>query len=183
MTYRPIILTATGLALLAGPMALAQSKPADQPVTAPKDEKADKQDDGIDEAGRTAGRIVTQPARDVGIAKTTIPDVLAEATQDPYNQRRVKTCRQIAAELTKLNEALGPDFTPGPHAGENRVGKLAEAGGKTVVNSIIPFRSLIREVSGAAPAQRRYERAIDAGFARRGFLRGVHRTRGCKTSF
>jgi hypothetical protein len=52
-----------------------------------------------------------------------------------------------------------------------------------VVNTLIPFRGLIREISGAAPAQRRLNAAIDAGFARRGYLRGVLRTRGCKTPF
>jgi len=39
---------------------------------------------------------------------------------------------------------------------------------------------VIREVSGAASAQRALQAAIAAGFARRGFLRGVYQTRGCK---
>lgn len=161
----------------------ASAQTAASPKHPPAEAAPPPEPSRMDEAGRNAGRIVTQPVRDVGIAKVKIPDVLAEATQDPYSLTRLKTCRQISATLTQLNEALGPDFTPGPHNGENRAGKLAEAGGKTVVNSIIPFRSLIREVSGAAPAQRRYERAIDAGFAQRGFLRGVYRTRGCKTPY
>ncbi|MEE3154506.1 MAG: hypothetical protein VX309_03150, partial [Pseudomonadota bacterium] len=55
-----------------------------------------------------------------------------------------------------------------------------EAGGKTIVNSIIPFRGLVREITGAAPAQRRLNTAIDAGFARRGFLRGAAISRGCR---
>ena len=45
---------------------------------------------------------------------------------------------------------------------------------------IVPVRGLVREVSGAASAQRELEAAIAAGFARRGFLRGVYQTRGCK---
>lgn len=171
-----ILIGAAMLTLAASAWAQSSAKSPAEAPPAPDHEE-------INEAGRSAGRIVSQPVRDVGLAKTKIPDVLAEASQDPYSLNRLRTCRQISAALTKLNEALGPDFTPGPHEGENRVGKLAAAGGKTVVNSIIPFRGLIREVSGAAPAQRRYERAIDAGFARRGFLRGVHRTRGCKTPY
>jgi hypothetical protein len=66
---------------------------------------------------------------------------------------------------------------------ENRAGKLAEAGGKTIINSIIPFRGLVREVTGAAPNDRRMNAAVDAGLARRGFLRGVHLRQGCKTRF
>ncbi len=41
-------------------------------------------------------------------------------------------------------------------------------------------RGLVREVSGAAPAERRKNAAIDAGYARRGYLRGVYETRRCK---
>ena len=53
-------------------------------------------------------------------------------------------------------------------------------GPKTVVNAIIPFRGLVREISGAAPEQRRLNDAIDAGFARRGFLRGIATSRKCR---
>ncbi len=56
---------------------------------------------------------------------------------------------------------------PGTETKENRAGKLAEAGGKAVINSIIPFRSLLREVTGAAPADRRLNAALDASYARR----------------
>ncbi|MNY53916.1 hypothetical protein D3C86_1897200 [compost metagenome] len=78
---------------------------------------------------------------------------------------------------------LGADYVPGAETKENRAGKLAEAGGKSVINSIIPFRSVLREVTGAAPADRRLNAALDAGYARRGFLRGVHANRGCRTKF
>ena len=69
-------------------------------------------------------------------------------------------------------------FVAGAQTNENRASKIAEAGGKTIVNSLIPFRGLVREVSGAAPAQRRLNAAIDAGYARRGFLRGLAKAKG-----
>lgn len=127
-----------------------------------------------------AADIVTQPARDVGVSKRDIPPALAAAAKDPYSLEGVRTCRQLARAVDELNEILGPDFQPGAKYQENRMAKLAQAGGKTVINSIIPFRSLVREVSGAAPADRRMRAALDAGFARRGYLRGVHATRRCK---
>ena len=68
-------------------------------------------------------------------------------------------------------------------AGGGLADNLAEAGGKTVVNAIIPFRGLVRELTGAAPADRRLNAALDAGYARRGFLRGVHAKQGCRTTF
>ena len=127
-----------------------------------------------------ATEIVTQPARDVGVSRREIPPPLVKAAEDPYSLKGLKNCRQIAVAIGELNDAIGPDFS-GPTAyRENRMAKLAAAGGRTVVNSIIPFRSLVREVTGAAPADRRLRAAINAGFARRGYLRGVHATRGCR---
>lgn len=140
-------------------------------------------DSKLEQTGEKAGEIVSQPARDVGIAKTEIPPLLEKAADAPYDMTGLRTCKQITAAVVELNEVLGPDFKAGAETKENRAGRLAEAGGKAVVNTLIPFRGLIREISGAAPAQRRLNAAIDAGFARRGYLRGVLRTRGCKTPF
>lgn len=72
------------------------------------------------------------------------------------------------------------DFSTGKENNENRTGKIMEAGGRTIVNALIPFRGLVREVTGAAPAERRLQAAISTGLARRGFLRGMATTKGCK---
>jgi hypothetical protein len=163
--------------LLAADGACAQSDPGQTPPQEPA------RPSRVGEIGRKAGEIATQPVRDIGVSKAEIPQVLVQATDDPYSLQGLRTCRQLAAAVTELNGVLGPDFEPGPDPKENRGAKLAEAGGKTVVNSLIPFRSLVREISGAAPAQRSLNAAIDAGYARRGFLRGVHRRQGCRTPF
>lgn len=149
----------------------------------PPEKEAEKTDGSSGGMRKKAGDIVAQPVRDVGVDKPDIPPVLVEAVKDPYSLKGLKTCRQYSAALTALNEALGPDFAAGGPAKENRGAKLAEAGGKTVVNSLIPFRQLVREISGAAPAQRNLNAAVDAGLARRGFLRGVHLRQGCRTPF
>jgi hypothetical protein len=140
-------------------------------------------EDRVVGAGKKAGEIASQPARDLNIDRKEIPPILVTAAHDPYDLAGLSTCQQLAAEVGRLNEVLGPDFVPADPAAENKGEKLAEAGGKAVVNSLIPFRGLVREVSGAAPAQRAMNAAVDAGLARRGFLRGVHRARGCRTSF
>jgi len=127
-----------------------------------------------------AGDIASQPVRDVGINKREIPEVLQRSADDPYATETVRTCAQISSAMRELNEVLGPDYEPGRTTRENRVGRLAEAGGKTVVNAFIPFRGLVREVSGAAPAERRYNAALDAGLVRRGFLRGLAVAKGRK---
>lgn len=135
----------------------------------PKDQTLDK-----------AGSIATQPIRDVGVDKDKIPDVLQKAVENPYAPPSARTCKAYNVALGELNAVLGEDFTVGAEANENRAGKIAEAVGKTIVNSLIPFRGLVREISGAAPAERRLQAAVTAGVARRGYIRGLASARGCK---
>jgi len=135
------------------------------------------------EAKKKAVDIGSQPVRDVGMSKREIPPILEKAFNDPYSLKGLKSCKALAGEVTNLNAVLGADYSVGNEYTENRAGKLAEAGGKTIINSIIPFRGLVREVTGAAPADRHMNAAVDAGLARRGFLRGVHLKQGCKTKF
>jgi hypothetical protein len=168
-------LTVAVLTLLSG-VALAAGNSGQ-----PANSQAPGEEGRMQSIGKSAGRIASQPARDVGVAKTGIPPALQKAWDAPYALKGIRTCRDLSKAFHDLTDVMGPDFAPGEVKKENKAGKLAEAGGKTIVNSILPFRGLVREVTGAAPAQRRLERAIAAGYARRGFLRGVHQARGCKT--
>lgn len=124
-----------------------------------------------------AGDIAEQPAKDVGAVKTKIPPVLQQAAAAPYSLSGLSKCARIADAFDELGEALGPDFVQGVDRKKSRKVKVT---GDTVAGLIVPFRGLVREVSGAASAQRALNAAVDAGFARRGFLRGVYQTRGCK---
>jgi hypothetical protein len=124
-----------------------------------------------------AGDIATQPARDVGAVKTRIPPVLQAAAADPYSLDGLAKCGAIRAAITDLSGALGPDYEGAVDAKKSRKIKVT---GNTVAGLIVPFRGVVREVSGAASAQRELNAATDAGFARRGFLRGVYETRKCK---
>nr|WP_047168815.1 hypothetical protein [Sphingomonas sp. Y57] len=170
------------LAMFTVPLAAAGRDAAPPPDNAATGNTQAVGEDGrLQSMGKSAGRIASQPARDVGVAKTGIPVPLQKAWDAPYSLKGIRTCRDISRAFHELTDVIGPDFQAGDVKKENKAGKLAEAGGKTIVNSIIPFRGLVREVTGAAPAQRRLERAIDAGYARRGFLRGVHQTRKCRT--
>ena len=172
--------TIAKLGMTAGLMGVLATGPAcaQQPAPATASQP-EKRNDPVEDTARKAGQIATQPVRDVGISKREIPPVLVKATEGPYATAGVRTCRQIGGAMTELNAVLGPDFAPGEAKKEYKAGKLAEAGGKTVINAFIPFRGLVREISGAAPAERRYDAALDAGLARRGFLRGLAQAKGC----
>lgn len=51
--------------------------------TAALEQEQEKKDDTL----KKAGSIATQPARDVGIDKDKIPEVLQKAVEDPYKRR------------------------------------------------------------------------------------------------
>jgi hypothetical protein len=170
MLFRTIALLAS---LTFAGAALAQDHPASE---SKKEDGAPKKDD---DTLKTAGHIVSQPARDVGIDKAKVPDLLARAVAQPYAMPG-KGCKPVVAAIGGLNALLGPDFGSNSAENENKFGKLAAAGGEAVVNSLIPLRGIVREVSGAGPADRRLDAAVNAGLARRGFLRGLAVSRGCK---
>ncbi|MEP9358672.1 hypothetical protein [Sphingomonas sp. KR3-1] len=126
---------------------------------------------------KQAEDIAAQPAKDVGVVKTRIPPVLARAAKNPYSLSGLRKCADIRGAFDELSKALGPDFVADSDPAKSRKLKVT---GDTVAGLIVPFRGLVREVSGAASAQRALEAALAAGFARRGFLRGVYQSRGCK---
>lgn len=134
-----------------------------------------------DETVKRAGEIATQPVRDVGLSKKKIPPILVSASAAPY-ARPTGRCSSIMGEMVQLNAVLGPDFGQPVKKKGSTGGKIAAAGGETLVNTIIPFRGLVREVSGAASADRQLAAAVNAGVARRGYLRGVGQARGCKVA-
>jgi hypothetical protein len=125
-------------------------------------------------------KIAVQPGVDVGVKKVEIPPVLLRAAANPYATSGTANCAQIKSGIANLSAVLGADFAVTASTRQNRAGKLAEAGGTSLVNGLLPFRGLVREISGAAPAERRMNAAINAGLARRGFLRGVAVARTCR---
>ncbi|MFN4114384.1 MAG: hypothetical protein ACK4GD_10630 [Sphingomonadaceae bacterium] len=121
-------------------------------------------------------RIATTPIRDLNLTRDPIPAVLIRANEAPYDANGLRRCRDIGAAIAELDAVLGPDIDV---AAEERdrisVGRIAQS----AVGSLIPFRSIVRELSGAADHRRAFEEAIYAGSIRRGFLKGLGQQRGC----
>lgn len=132
---------------------------------------------------RQAGEIATQPLSDTNLKKREIAPVLEQAVIDPYAGDDTRSCKALVAAIAELDAALGEDFDAPPLPPATRDQKREEgagAVGKAVVNGLIPFRGLVRYVSGAEKADRAYNLAVDAGLTRRGFLKGIGRQKGCK---
>ncbi len=110
-----------------------------------------------------------------------IPPKLLAIQESPYSLAGLGKCAAIIGEINELGTVLGPDVNE--QVDKDRAKKREETAGRVVGNvagSIIPFRGLIGEVTGANAERRRYALAVYAGTVRRGFLKGVGLERGCK---
>lgn len=133
------------------------------------------------EAGSMVKDTITQPLSDINLKRRDIPDVLLAIRDDPYALDSIRTCKALIAEVQRLDEALGPDFDQvlaDDKDQKRREAAKAVAGG--LIGSLIPFRALIREVSGANKSEEAFRAAIYAGVVRRGFLKGYGQHRRCK---
>lgn len=121
--------------------------------------------------------VAATPVTDLNLRKGEIPEILVAATERTYTLAGLSTCQQLASVIGELDAVLGDDLDT-PTEGERRTspGRLAQS----VVGSFIPFRGIIREVSGANSKQRELQAAIQAGVARRSFLKGYGQARGCR---
>lgn len=160
MRLRPFV-KAGGVALLLASASLAVAQENDERVT-------DRDPNVVD--------VAKTPLSDLNLAKDEIPEVLVEAASAPYSTDGLARCRALIGEVTRLDAILGPDLDVATEEERNvSAGKVAQS----IVGGLIPFRGLVREVTGAADRKRQFEQAILAGFARRAFLKGIGQQRGC----
>jgi hypothetical protein len=133
------------------------------------------------------GDAVTAPLEDLNLKRDAIPAVLLKAQAAPYDVARMTSCEQIAAEVGRLDDALGPDLDePPPPDSRTRTERGADMAGDAAVGAIrdtttdlIPFRSWVRRLTGAEQHSRRVRDAIQAGRVRRGYLKGVGMNLNC----
>ena len=143
--------------------------------------------EGAGQFGRGFGAAATAPLEDLNLRRQPIPTVLLQAEANPYDLRNLNQCRPIAAEVARLDEALGPDMDEPPSPdGRFLSERAAEAALRAALDAVrntttdfIPGRSWIRRLSGAEAHSRHVQAAIQAGRMRRAFLKGVGMQRNC----
>ena len=127
-----------------------------------------------------AEKAIMQPAKDINLTKDKIPVRLAEIRKAPYDLTGIEGCRALTTEITSLRPLLGPDVNEDPKLSraEKRERKASRLAGG-FIGGLIPFRGLVREITGANASRSRYQAALAAGFARRSFLKGIALGQGC----
>ena len=189
---RLIVAAALGASLTAAPIVNAQTKKppssrtakpkpaaeAPPPVYVPQ-ERLKTSDDLKSEGVKGAA---TTPLRDIGVEKTDIPELLLQALTDPY-ARPPKNygCAYLTALIRPLDDVLGPDIDLNPPGDENLVdrGKALGVAADVATSALIPFRGVVRQISGAASHDRLIQSAYVAGSVRRAYLKGLGESRGC----
>ncbi|MDP5102528.1 MAG: hypothetical protein NWP98_01220, partial [Erythrobacter sp.] len=118
-----------------------------------------------------AMEVAKTPLRDLNIDARDIPEVLLASARDPYALTGLDTCDAIVIQIAALDTELGADFDIADSDGNDRFseGRI----GQNVVGSFLPFRGIVREVSGAASNDRALRAAYTAGMVRRSFLKGL----------
>jgi hypothetical protein len=156
----------------------------------------------VDEAIEAA----TGPLQDLNLRRQEIPPLLVKAAMNPYAPSPKARCSEIAEEVSQLDALLGADVqpktitlaasdggmvdymsnldnnlkVPETMALVNGAGKLAK---DTVIGTIrsktniLPFRNIIRSVTGANSHQKKLAAAYEAGKLRRAYLKGLAEVR------
>jgi len=124
-----------------------------------------------------AKEVAKTPLRDLNIDARDIPEVLQAAARDPYASAGLAKCNALVREIAALDSVLGADYDIAEGDGGDRFseGRIAQG----IVGSVIPFRGIVREVTGAADNDRAMRAAYTAGMVRRAFLKGLGMGRGC----
>lgn len=124
------------------------------------------------------------PMRDLNIANPPIPNRL-QALSHPYGHAGPPSCEGWHAEVAALqrsiveNEGRRVGFRRDSRTTEGRHGNLRDSGVKYATTLLLPFRGMVRQVSGSAKLEQEAERASDRARYRIGYLVGQARAAGC----
>ncbi|MDZ4372035.1 MAG: hypothetical protein U1C74_11490 [Phenylobacterium sp.] len=126
---------------------------------------------------------VTTPLRDLNVMRVELPPILLQALDDPYARPpRNARCPTLIALIRPLNDVLGPDIDTiqEDEEGLTTRGKSTALGvAGDLAGGAIPFRGIVRRLSGAESHDRLVAAAVIAGHTRRAYLKGLGEARGC----
>jgi hypothetical protein len=152
--------------IVASGASLAQDMPQTQPATP---------------AGK-AKQVMKQPLKDLNVVQDQIPEALLKAKADPYARPLEASCHAVRVEIYELDYALGQDLDTDKAADESLSKKLANETynlARGAVSGLIPYRGIVRRVTGAEKHARAINEALLAGAVRRSYLKGFGEALGC----
>ncbi|WP_304166522.1 hypothetical protein [Phenylobacterium aquaticum] len=159
--------------LLAPVLALVLAGCATTPAARPGPARAAGPDSGpIDQA-------FTQPLRDLSLMRVDPSPALMAARAAPYATPEPASCAALAPRIAELDRVLGQDVDS-PDAFNslnNMAGALVSGAIRDAVG--LPFRGVLRRLSGAEVRDRELRAYVLAGIVRRAYLKGVAQAHDC----
>lgn len=153
------------------PVALSQNQPADI-------EGHSHLREAVMNTGKSVPSAVQAPLRDLNIMRSDIPNVLSDIDY-PYRIDGPIYCDELIEEINALNAVLGTsadidarDLSQSEKAAES-ASNAAQSAMEDAATGWIPYRSVLRRVTGATAHEREVRQAFEAGRIRRAFLKGV----------
>ncbi|GLQ20312.1 hypothetical protein GCM10007854_12670 [Algimonas porphyrae] len=120
---------------------------------------------------------VVTPVNDLGLDDIDIPEALL-SLENPYAETP-ETCSALSEEVVALNALLGEDLDVPEDEAERRERLALNASSSAIGSILIPFRGVVRAVSGAASNERDARMAYQRGLVRRAYLKGMAGPMGC----
>ena len=121
------------------------------------------------------------------MVRIDIPPILAAARENPYAVPERLDCPALQFHIAQLDLVLGPDLdVPADPTNRSLFARGGEAASNAALDAVrdattgwIPFRNVVRRLSGASQAESDLKAAVLAGTIRRAYLKGLGETHGC----
>ena len=128
-------------------------------------------------AGAAQAQVKPGSETGLGLSGADVPPLLATIKADPYKAPESPACDTVPAEILAINDLLGPDLDTPPEPDDNKKSLVSK--GEGVARSLVPYGGVVRFVTGANKKDKELREAVVAGYARRGFLRGLESNLKC----
>lgn len=154
------------------------SQPADPDAPSATERAIQQSSDGFGDAAMA-------PLEDVNLKREKIPEEF-ETIKNPYDVDPEIACEDIAAEVNELNGVLGRDWDIPPPDKKGLSDRAADGASTAFLDAVasgatgfIPFRGVVRTVSGANSHATKVRKAYERGSHRRTFLKAMGLMKGC----
>lgn len=144
--------------------------------------------DTVEGVRRGAFHAVQMPFEDLNLTRDKIPPLLQKMAGRPYALPDDMSCGAMHREIALLDDVLGADVDVwrDPAKRDSYADKgISAAQGHAVGMienqvSIIPYRGVVRQVTGAEKHARKVATAYEVGRLRRAFFKGLGVAKGCR---
>jgi len=112
----------------------------------------------------------------LGLSGPEVPQALKDAQADPYALPSPLNCATLGQHIADLDRVLGPDLdSPQMEAKKDKTEDLMAG-----VRAVLPYGGVLRTITGAGKKEQALVNAALAAWERRGYLKGLAHSRGCR---